>query len=79
MSLRADPILVFLNNKTGREVSVHLSFEAGIPRIGDGIVANSEKLFRVKDVVWHSYWFERRRINTEIRVYLTPARLGRKG
>lgn len=75
--MNAEPILVFLN-KAGREIDVML--QQGPPRIGDGVISKSNKLYRVKDVVWHSYWSKHNTsiIKTEIRIYLEPPERDKK-
>lgn len=72
MSLRAEPILVFRNAKTGRDLNNFL-IQSPIPRIGEGVVSENKKLFRVKDVVTHSYWHNNR-IQTEVRIFVEASK-----
>jgi hypothetical protein len=68
MGIRAEPVSVFMNYKSGKEIKIHL--QDVYPRVGDAIICDKRKMYRVKDVVWDSYWNKQGRINTEVRFYL---------
>lgn len=71
MSNWNEPMLVFRNDKTGKDMHTFL-IQTIAPRIGDAVVSSDAKLYRVMDVVWHSYWSRdgNGRINTEIRIHV---------
>lgn len=64
----AEPILVFRNIKTGKDLNNFL-IQSPIPRIGEGVISENGKLYRVKDIVTHSYW-RGSSIQTEVRIFV---------
>lgn len=69
--MREEPMLVFKNNKTGRELKGFL-WHWRVPMIGEAVVSNTEILYRVKDVVTLTYQNRNNQasISTEIHIYL---------
>lgn len=68
MSFRSEPVQVYLDYKTGKEISVHL--QGLIPRIGDSVITDKRAIYEVVDVVFDSYWNKRKMLATEIRIFL---------
>lgn len=69
MSIREAPIIVFRCCKTGKDINNFL-IQTPIPRIRECVVTENNKIYRVKDIVTHSYWSKTRKINTEVRIYV---------
>jgi hypothetical protein len=75
MSIHRDLTIVVVNEKTDKDLmDVHIR---NVPRIGEGVVTRSGekkvgKMYRVKDVVWDSYWYNSHSLYHEVRVYVEP-------
>lgn len=67
MSYQSDLMIVIINKKTGKELACLIK---QVPRIGDEICINQKVIYKVKDVVWDSYWRDPHRLNHEVRIYV---------
>lgn len=73
MSIHRELTVVVVNLKTDKDLlDAHIR---NVPRIGEGIVIRSGvkkvgKMYRVKDIVWDSYWYNNHSLYHEVRVYV---------